>query len=257
MTPAAISALLNEAVKYELEDFQHNGWGLQYRVHRVDPKEDSIREIIETSDGTISRILTHKGRPLTPEEEEGERQRLRSLTPEDVRKRQQRSDSNDKYGVELIRVLPRAMTFTLAPGQPQLSRFPHSQIVLDYTPNPAFRPGSTVQALLTGVAGRMWLDAETHHLLRIELRIIRNLNLMFGVLARVYEGGTLSYEQKHVASGHYIYTEIQMDVKLRELMVHVAPYRQTLTTTSVRYFPAVPSLQEAVNSLLAIPAVKE
>jgi hypothetical protein len=254
LTPAAVSSILKQAVQYQLDDFHHRGWGLQYRVHRLDQKEDSIREVIETEDGNISRTLTYKGRALTEDEEKGEQERLKALTSQEVSKRRQKSESNDKYGIELIRTLPQAMIFTPAAGQPQLSgRRP--QIVLDYAPDPKFHPASTTQSLLTGVAGRVWIDAETHHLTRIELRVIQNLNLMFGILARVYQGGTLSYEQKPVSPQHDAYTEIKMDVKLRELMVHVAPYRQTLTVSDIRFYPVAPTVKDAVNTLLAIPPV--
>ncbi|SDF12699.1 hypothetical protein [Terriglobus roseus] len=256
LSPSSISAILQQAVQFQLDDFHHRGWGLQYRIHRLDQKEDSIREVIETEDGNISRTLTFKGRPLTAEEETGELARLRALTPEDVRKRRQKSESSDKYGIELMKTLPKAMLFTPVAGQPQLPNYPRQQVVLDYAPNPQFHPGSTTQSLLMGIAGRIWIDAETHHLTRIEVRIIQNLNLMFGILARVYQGGTLSYEQKPVSLTHDAFSEIKMDVKLRELMVHVAPYQQTLTVTDVRFLPTAPSVHDAVNTLLAIPAVK-
>lgn len=254
LTPSAISSILKQAVQYQLDDFHHREWGVQYRVHRVNPKEDSIREIVETEDGNISRTLTYKGRALTEEEEKGEQDRLKAITPEEIRRRRQKAESNDKYGIELIRTLPQAMIFTPVPGQPQLPGH-RPQIVLNFEPDPKFHPASTTQSLLTGIAGRVWIDAETHHLTRIELRVIQNLNLMFGILARVYQGGTLSYEQKPVSPQHDAYTEIQMDVKLRELMVHVAPYRETLTVLNVRFNPTAPSVKEAVKTLLAIPPV--
>ena len=255
LTPSAVSAILKQAVQYQLDDFHHHDWGLQYRVHRTNPKEDSIREVIETEDGNVSRTLTYKGRALTDEEEKGEQERVKALTPEAVRKRRDKSESNDKYGIELIHTLPQAMTFTPVAGQPQLPGH-RPQVVLDFAPDPKFHPASTTQSLLTGIAGRVWIDAETHHLTRIELRVIQNLNLMFGILARVYQGGTLSYEQKPVSPQHDAYTEIKMDVKLRELMVHVAPYKETLSVTSVRYYPLALSVKDAVNTLLAIPPVK-
>lgn len=255
LSPAVISSILKQAVQYQLDDFHHRGWGLQYRVHRLDQKEDSIREVIETEDGNISRTLTYKGRTLTQDEEEGEQDRLKSLTQEGVRKRRQKSEENDKYGLELIKTLPQAMIFTPTGGQPQLPA--HSpQVVLDFAPDPKFHPTSTTQSLLTGIAGRLWIDAETHHLTRIELRVIQNLNLMFGILARVYQGGTLSYEQRPVSPQHDVFIEVKMDVKLRELMVHVAPYRQTLTVTDIRFYPVAPTVKDAANTLLAIPPIK-
>jgi len=251
----AIRSMVEQAAQYQLQDFQHKTWGLQYRVHRVSPREDSIRQIIETADGVVSRTFTFHGKPLEPDAEQDELKRIRSLTPEAVRRREQKSESNNKYGIDLIRALPSAMIYTLAREQPQLNGVPHRQIVLDYVPNPGFRPASTVQSLLSGLTGRIWLDDETHHLIRIEVHAMKDLNLMFGILARIYKGGTVSYQQQPINDGHYTYTQIQMDVVLRELMLHVQPYHQTLTASDIHYFPAAPSLQEAIQTLTSMPPI--
>ena len=249
-------ALIRQAVQLQLEEYRHHTWGLQYRVHRVDSKDDSLREVIETADGNVSRTLTWRGRALTPQEQDDEETRLKSLTVAEVQRRHAKSQSSDKYAVELITAMPDAMLFTLVAGQPQPPDQPHTQAVFDFTPNPAFPPASTTQSLLTGLAGRIWIDTDTHRLSRLDLRITKNLNLMFGILARVYEGGTLSYEQRPVAAGVYCYSVVKMDVKLRELMLHTAPYRQTLTISNARFYPTAPSVKEAVGTLLAIPPVK-
>jgi hypothetical protein len=250
ITQEAVPTLVSDVVRYQLEDFRHTGWGLRYRLHRVDSKDDNIRELIESSDGNVARTFTRHGKPLTDEEAAQEEKRLRSITPAELAKRRRDSDSSDRYGVELIGALPRAMRYTLVPGQPQLPQFSQSQVVLDYGPNSDFHPQTTSQQLLSGIAGRLWIDAETHHLLRIEVNVTKNLNLMFGILARIYQGGTLTYEQQAVGDGHYAYRYIAINVMLRELMVKVVPYRETLTATDIVYMPKAPTAGEAVKMLL-------
>ncbi|SEC58097.1 hypothetical protein [Terriglobus roseus] len=250
ITQEEVPALIADAVKYQLEDFHHTTWALRYRVHRIDTRDDSVRELIESADGNVARTLMRHGHPLTSEEAADEEKRLRSVSAAELLRRRRNSDSSDKYGIELISALPTAMEYTLVSGQPQLPQFTRPQVVLNYTPNPKYHPQTTAQQLLLGIAGRMWIDAETHHLLRIEVNVTKNLNLMFGILARVYQGGTLTYEQQPVGGGHYAYRAIDIDVKLRELMVKVVPYHQTLTATDITYLPKAPSVSEAVNMLL-------
>ncbi|MGI4755459.1 MAG: hypothetical protein ACRYGF_01265 [Janthinobacterium lividum] len=249
-TAQAVTSMVQDAVRFQLEDMHHAGWSLRYQVHRVDSKEDSIRNVVESSDGNVARTLKHHGTWLSPEEDAAELDRLRSLSPGDMARHRRSSDSSDKYGLELITAMPAAMNFVLTPDQPQLPQFRSRQVVLDYTPNPAFRPASTVQSLLPGLAGRMWIDAETHHLLRIEVNVTKNLNLALGLLARVYQGGTMTYEQQPLPNGHDAYTHIEINVMLRELMVKTLPYHSTLNATNIVLLPAVPSLQEAVQLLL-------
>ena len=58
-------AIVRDAIQHELDSYRPHTWGLEYRVHRVDSKDDSIREVIESADGNVSRTLTWKGRALT------------------------------------------------------------------------------------------------------------------------------------------------------------------------------------------------
>jgi hypothetical protein len=248
--PSAVPALISDAVKYQSEDFHHTTWGLRYRVHRSNTKDDNVRDLIESADGNVSRTLMRQGAPLTAEQIAAEETRLRAITASDMARRRKNSESSDKYGLEMISALPQAMTFTLVTSQPQLPQFSRPQVVLDFTPNPQYHPSTTAQGLLPGIAGRLWIDTETHHLLRIEVHVIKNLNLMLGILARVYEGGTLTYEQQPVGGGHYAYTHIDINVKLRELMVKVVPYHETLTATDITYMQAPPPYTEAVSTLL-------
>ncbi len=252
----APAALIRDAAKNQMEDMQHHGWAVRYRLHRVDTKEDSLRDLVESKDGNIARTLERKGRPLTTEEDGAEQQRLRLITSEALDKRHRANENSDRYAGELISAMPDAMTYTLVPEQPQLAQFPVRQIVVDFTPREGFRPSSTAQSLLTGIDGRMWMDAATHHVLRIEIHVIRNLNLALGLLARVYAGGSLVYEQHPVGEGHYAYSHIDINVLLRELMVKTVPYHSTLEASDVTLLPSVPSAQEAVTMLLKDDAGK-
>ena len=255
--PTAVPALVDEIVTYQLENFHHDAWGLQYRVHRVDNKEDSVRELIESSDGNVARTLLRQNQPLSADQEAAEKARLRSLSPSEMQKHRRGQLATDKFGMDLIRVMPRAMIYTLVPDQPQLPRVATTQIVLDYSPNPLFHPESEAQSLLPGLAGRIWIDAETHHLLRIQINITRNLNLALGILARVYQGGSITYEQVPVGGGHDGYQHVEINVRLRELMVRTVPYHLTLDASDIKILQPMPTLRQAVDALLAIPSPNE
>ncbi len=236
-------------MSYQIDELHHASWALRYRVHRVDTKENTTRDLIESADGNVARTIARNDRPLTPEENAAEQERLRSLSPGEL-KRHTHSDTSDKYATELIRAMPSAMIYTLAPEQVQLPQFPMRQVLLEYKPNPLFHPASTAESLLAGLAGRIWLDAETHHVLRAEINITQNLNLALGLLARIYQGGTVTYEQRPVSGGHSIYSHIEINVTMRELMVKTMPYHSRLDTSDVTVLASKPSLQEAVTMLL-------
>src|SRR5882724_1142742 len=55
------------------------GRSFSYRQHKVDPKGSIIKEIVETKDGDVARLIEKNGKPLPPEEEQAEIDRLNNL----------------------------------------------------------------------------------------------------------------------------------------------------------------------------------
>ena len=243
-----INDWVRQASIYQLDELHHTTWSLRYRVHRVDSKEDTVRDLVESTEGNVARTLVRNGQLLTPEQDAAEQQRLRALPAGEIGKHSH-GGSMDTYTDDLIRVMPHAMLFALAPAQTQMPQLAERQVLLDFKPNPDFHPASTAESLLTGVAGQIWLDAGTHHVLRMEIHIIKNLNLALGLIARVYQGGTVVYEQRPVGGGHSAYSHIAIDVTLRELMVRTVPYHSVLDASDV-ILPYRPSAQEAITMLL-------
>ncbi len=63
----------------ELIVLNHPGSYLRYRMHIHDEKGEQVRDVIESKDGTVARMIQKNGRPLTPEEDQAERDRLNAM----------------------------------------------------------------------------------------------------------------------------------------------------------------------------------
>ena len=250
LSPSSIEVLVHDAVDHQRDNLRRQGWAVRYRVHRLDSKEDSVRDLVETRDGNVARTLSRNGATLSAAQEQAEAARLQALLSS-AGVRHHPEETAGRYGLDLIGAMPAAMEYTWVSGQPQLQHVNALQAVLDFKPRAGFQPATTTQSLLTGLAGRVWIDQDTHHLLRIEVTAVKDLNIAFGLLARVYKGGNMLYEQVPVGGGHDAYTHIEIDVRLRELMVKTVPYHSVLDASDIRLLPSVPSLQEGVTLLLA------
>ena len=247
----SLPKLMQQVVDEQAQYLRHEGAHFRYHLHRVDPKEDTLRDVIETPDGAVTRLLQHNGQALTPAEDAGDRQRLSEyIQSGDLRKKQKDERHNQSYGLELLSVMPQAMIYTTTPGQPQLPNLDRPQWVLDFVPNPQFHPKSVAEALSTGLAGRLWIDAADHHLVRVEVHTNRNLDIALGLLIRVYPGGTVEYDQRRIAEGFYAYTHIRMHLRLRELMVRTVPYDSDLVATDLQLLQPPPTAQQAIDTLL-------
>lgn len=250
-----------DAVNHEIPIIEHPGQYLRYRMHVIDAKGDQMRDVIESRDGTVARLIERDGRALTEDEDKWEQQRLNDMVaePEKYRRHVSGDVSGKKRAVELIRMLPDAMTFAYTPDQPQLPDFPGKQVVLDYKPNPVWHPPTTTSEALIGLQGRVWIDARTRHMVRMEGDIFQPVNLGWGMLARIYPGGKLMLQQtpvQHNATDtRWIFSRFNEQITVRALMVKTFREDSHVTTEAYITVPAMP-YQDAIKTLLASPLPK-
>lgn len=229
---------------------------LRYRVHRVDAKGEVTREIIDSTDGPVARLLSRDGRPLTAEEDAAERERLQDMlnNPDAFFRHQHREDGSKSYATELLRAMPRSMLWTYAPGQPQLPGAPGPAVVLDFKPDPQFKPPSLITEGLTGITGRVWIDAASHVATRIQGTILHPVDFGWGgVLARVRAGGSAELEQTRASDGRWLFSRLVEHLAIREVLVHTVEENAETTASDVKVLPSPVPYAVAVQMLLASP----
>jgi hypothetical protein len=240
----------------EMVALYHKGSYLRYRMHVVNAKGDQVRDVIESRDGTVARTILRDGKPLTEEQDQGERQRLSDMvaSPMAYAKHVKNSESERKLADRLVPLMPDAMLYSYVPGQPQTGTDagidPGSiQVVIDYKPNPKFVPPTTEAQALTGLEGRVWIDAKTRYLVRMEGRISRPVNFGWGMLAHLYPGGVLALKQTNAGGGRWIYTDFSMQLKVRALLVKTLSVDSHVQASNFETMPPM-SYQDAIHLLL-------
>ncbi len=259
------AALLNEPARQWAVDcannevlvIQHPGSYLRYRFHEVDEKGDRVRDQIETPEGTVARLIERDGRPLTADEDAAERDRLKALvdSPSDFARHVRHEDENKKIGVRLIRMMPDAMLWSYAPGQPQLPNQPAgspAMLVLDFKPNPKWSAPDFESEPLTGLEGRVWIDARARRMVRLEGNLFHAVNIGWGMVAHIYPGGTVSLQQTNATGERWIVAHIVEQLTVRALMVKNVKQRLVYDATDFQAVPAM-KYQEAVRMLLDSP----
>ena len=191
-------------------------------MHTVNEKGDQVRDVIESRDGTVARTIQRDGKALTDEQDQAERQRLAELlaSPSLYAKQVKGNESEKKMADRLVPLLPDAGLFSYTPGQPQTGANSSGlQVVIDYKPNPQFVPPTMEAEALTGLEGRVWIDAKSHYAVRLEGTISRQVNFGWGMLAHIYPGGKLALIQIEPNSNRWIFTDFAMHLTVRALMV--------------------------------------
>ena len=249
-----------DAVTNQLRDLHYDHY-LRYRNHSVDAKGDQVRDVIESRDGTVARLILRDNRPLSAEEDAGERERLQSMldSPEAFQKHTKNETNGKKTGSDIIRLIPAALNFSYTPGQPQRVRqnvgAAPSEVVLDFEPNPNWTPPSLASEVLTGVQGRVWIDPSTRHMTRLEARSFRSVNVGWGVFAHVYPGGHVELDEAPAglpAGGRWLVTHFVEHVMVRALMVKTFKEDAEIRTLEAAPIAAMPYPQ-AIALLLATP----
>jgi len=228
---------------------------LQFRERKVNAKGDTTREIIESKDGNVARLVERNGQPISAKEDAAEQARLMEdiNSPDDFLKHHRKDTEVRGSVIKLVEMMPQAMIYSYTPGQPQSKDAAGLQVVLDFHPNPSFHPPTMFAEALTGLEGRVWIDAQSHYLTRIEGRVLRPVDMGFGLVAKIYPGGTLELEQTRTPEGQWVYSHLDEHLTARVLVVKTLPEDTVVTSWNFRSMPALLSYQDGARMLLAMP----
>ena len=245
-----------DAANNEVKVLQYEGSYLRYQIHQVDAKGDQVRAVVESKDGTVARRIRVNDRSLTPEEDAAERERLQTMldSPAAFAKHVKSDQSGKRLAADMLRQMPSAMLFSYTPGQPQRPRTGGEvspEIVLDFKPDPAWTAPNMTAEALSGFEGRVWIDARTHYVTRLEGTIFRGVNFGYGIFGRLDPGGKVTFEQAQVSNQRWIFTHFtqHLDVRVVFKTIH-----QNSEIDGMNFAP-VPemSYQEAIHLLLSLP----
>src|SRR5215472_349266 len=125
------------AIDHELaeQDRDHSHW--RYSLHREDNKGTQDRDVIETSEGSLSRTLLKWGRPLNAEEREADNARMQKQIsdPEERAKHAKREKKDSEKARQMLRSIPEAFLFSYDGEQ-------DGKVRLTFVPNPHFDPST-------------------------------------------------------------------------------------------------------------------
>ena len=251
--PGTPKSWAEAAVRNQLSIIQDDGHPIRYIVRVVNRKGDTTREVIESVQGNVARLIQRDGKPLTAKEDAEERSRLNGIlaSPGDFLKHEQRNGPGRNYALQVIKLMPSATLYSYTPGQPQPPGASSPQVVIDYKPDPAFHPPTMVSELLTGLAGRVWIDARTGIMTRMQADVIRPVNFGWGFVARVYPGGHIEVEQTLVVGRRWAVAHVDSNVTVREMMLRTVNDKTKMNAWNFQMLPAPMPYQDAVHALLA------
>jgi hypothetical protein len=232
---------------------QNPGHSFRYRQHKLDPKGSVVKEIFETKDGDVTRLVEKDGKPLSTDEVHAELDRLNHLLahPEVQEHRHKKEQEDSARGDEMVRMLPDAFLFT-ADGTVQGPSGPCYR--LQFKPNPAFTPPDREGEVYHGMVGELWVDKAQLRLAKIDAHLISDVNFGWGVLGKLYKGGSILVENSDVGLHHWETTHMKLELQGKLLMMKSVDYSTTEDSNDFQVQPQQLSYKEAIRLLEKIPA---
>jgi hypothetical protein len=211
-SPVSANDLVRRVVTNELT-FQedHSNW--MYRLEKEQYGKKRVEEIVETKEGSLSRLLSVNGLPLTPKQQMEEDERVRELmASRSAQQKLRRSlDAETLQGRELFKMLPDAFVFSYAGSDGNL-------VKLSLRPNPSFRAPSLEARVFHDMEGEMWVDCKQQRLAGFDGHLTQAVRFGFGLLGHLDKGGHFEVRQAEVVPGHWDMTTLSLEMTGRALL---------------------------------------
>jgi hypothetical protein len=209
LTAAQAQGLIQRALANELKAAQDTSHPVRYELHKTTPRLTSTKEIYETRDGAVARLVAVNDKPLSAEDEQKEQARLAALEsdPGLQRHRKQGEDADAARALKVLRVLPSAFLYQYegpmeTPGG-TVQRY-------TFKPNPGFSPPDLETEVLTQMSGEIHIDPANERATRLEAHLNQDVDFGWGILGRLNKGGWIVIEQGDVGGGLWRTVHFQM-----------------------------------------------
>jgi hypothetical protein len=210
--PVSANDLARRVVTNELR-FQdgHTNW--MYRLEKEQNGKKRVEEIVETKEGSVSRLLSINDLPLTAQQQREEEQRVGELmTSRSSQQKLRRGlEAETLQGRRLFKILPDAFVFIYAGGEGNLAK-------LSFSPNPSFHPPSLETRVFHDMEGEMWIDCKQERLAGFDGHLTQTVKFGFGLLGHLDKGGHFEVRQAEVVQGHWDMTFLCVEMTGRALM---------------------------------------
>jgi len=238
--------LVREVIQNQLKDNSHTyffAWTQRnYKGHGT-----QVERLVETPQGTVSRVVLIDDKPLSPEQRKAEDERARKmLDPAQMRRKHKEQMEDDERTRKMLAVIPDAFDFVYLGSIPGPNG--HKLARIRFTPRPSFNPPSREMMVFTGMQGEMLVDENSRRLAKIDGTLFKDVNFGWGILGRLYKGGRFIIEQCEITPSHWEATKMVLHFDGKALMVKSIHIDDNETSWDFR--PVQPmSVEQALNLL--------
>lgn len=238
------NALVREMVRTETKAqmSDHSLWRYREIIDRGGRKE--TRDVVQTQNGTLDRLVAVDGRRLDSRQQQKEDQRVERLAtnPSDLAKAKRETNEDAERERRLLQMLPDAFRY-------QEEGTEGSLIHLKFSPNPNFRASTREATVFHHLSGDLWIDSQSNRLARISGTLNSEVKFGGGILGHLNRGGTFSVRQQDVGNGVWELTNLDVQMNGKALFFHSITVHQKQECSDFRPVNANTTPEQAAAML--------
>ncbi len=250
LSGAAAKQYVRHIIEHELaadhEDHSH----FAYHLRKETPKGTTVKQVVETPLGSVSRLIAINDQPLNQEQRAHDEERLQKLlnNPEEQQQKRRAEQEDAKKAEEMLRVLPDAFLYTQSGVNGDL-------VIFKFRPDPNFDPPSRESSVYRGMEGTLILDARQQRLVKIDAHMFQDVTFGWGILGRLDKGGSFYVEQKQIEGTRWDITTMNVNMTGKALFFKTINMQEKEVLSDFHRLPDNLSLKQAVDMLEKSPPV--
>jgi hypothetical protein len=251
-TQQTISAndLVRAVVANELKAHEGNRGRWMFRADSEEQGSTQAKEVIQSEQGSLDRIIAIDGQPLNSKQERDERQRIENFVknPPEQQRLEQTKKKDAEQSKALFKMLPDALTFSYAGRQGDV-------IKLNYRPNPDFQPPLREARVFHQMEGEMWVHEAQRRLVHIQGQLTGDVKFAGGWLGHLEKGGHFNVEQRELSPGQWDLVSMEVSMKGKVLLFKPIAVQEKEYRSDFRAIPCSLTLAEAAAMLMRQPVI--
>ncbi|MGD0801111.1 MAG: hypothetical protein ABR906_07340 [Terracidiphilus sp.] len=253
LTPTQAQALVERALATEshaAQEMTSQSHPMRYRLRKSSPRITTTKEIVETRDGDVARLIAIGDQPLTPADEEREQARLDALVSDpSLQQHRKQSENNDTArAMKVLRVLPTAFLYQFAGIGTAASG---AVVKFTFKPNPQFDPPDLETGVLTAMTGEIWVDPVQERVVHLAGSLQQDKAIALGIV-QMDKGGWVEIDQADVGGHQWRIVRLRLKMDMRVLF-KVKPSDSVQEFTQFAPLAAGLSYRQAIQMLRGAP----
>lgn len=161
--------------------------------------------VVETPDGSLQRLISEDGKPLSSSRQREEEKRIAYLAshPSDFRRARQRRQQDEARMPELLREVPNLFVFRTISSEGAYTR-------IAFQPNPSFQEKSYQERVVHAMSGMLLIHTTDMRLCEIDAQLQHRVEFGYGILGALSDKTHFFLAREEVSPAQWTTTKIRV-----------------------------------------------